>query len=363
MSARPGVLSRFSVDLGFLSWMLVLCAVGLLVLYSASGQDLETVFRQGARMGLGLCLMLAIAQLPPAYFVRWTPIFYGFGLLFLLAVDLVGIGKGAQRWLDLGVMRFQPSELMKLFVPMMVAWYLNDKRMPPRLRQIAAAGALIVVPVVLVMLQPDLGTAILIALAGVSVLFFAGMSWRLIGATLAGFLASAPLMWSMMHDYQRQRILTLLDPERDPLGTGYHIIQSKIAVGSGGLFGKGWLHGTQSRLDFLPERSTDFIFAVFCEEFGFAGVLGLLAIYLFIIYRGFQIALAAQGTYARLLAGSLTYTLFIYVFVNMGMVTGQLPVVGIPLPFISYGGTSLVTIMVSFGILISFHTHRNLLAN
>jgi rod shape determining protein RodA len=274
-----------------------------------------------------------------------------------------GTGKGAQRWLDLGGFRFQPSEVMKLAVPLMAAWYLKDRTLPPDLRRVVITSIIIIVPAMLIARQPDLGTALLICASGFFILFLAGISYRLIGGLLFVSLVLAPLLWWRMHDYQRQRVLTMFDPEKDPLGSGYHIIQSKIAVGSGGLYGKGWLNGTQSNLQFLPERSTDFIFAVFCEEFGFIGVLVLMAAYAFVVIRGIYMAVDAQDTFSRLLAGSLILTLFIYIFVNMGMVVGRLPVVGIPLPLVSYGGTSLVTLMAGFGILMSVHTHRRLLSD
>jgi len=306
--------------------------------------------------------MLAVAHVSPAMLQRLTPWTFLIGILLLLAVLIGGtISGGAQRWLDLYFVRFQPSEMMKLAVPMMVAWYLADVRLPPNRFQLLASGIMIAVPMLMIAKQPDLGTALLIASAGFFVLFLAGLHWRIMIflGVLAG--AAAPLVWHYMHDYQRQRVLTFLNPENDPLGTGYHIIQSKIAIGSGGLFGKGWLNGTQSQLDFLPERSTDFIFAVLAEEFGFIGILVLFAFYVFIVVRGILIAIQAQDTYTRLLAGSLSMTFFVYVIVNTGMVTGILPVVGLPLPAISYGGTSIVTLMASFGILMSIHTHRKLL--
>jgi rod shape determining protein RodA len=293
---------------------------------------------------------------------RLTPWAFIIGILLLLAVLIGGTTSGgAQRWLDLYFFRFQPSEMMKLAVPMMVAWYLADVRLPPNRFQLLASGIMIAVPMLMIAKQPDLGTALLIASAGFFVLFLAGLHWRIMIflGVLAG--AAAPLVWHYMHEYQRQRVITFLNPENDPLGTGYHIIQSKIAIGSGGLFGKGWLNGTQSQLDFLPERSTDFIFAVLAEEFGFIGILALFAFYVFIVVRGILIAIQAQDTYTRLLAGSLSMTFFVYVIVNTGMVTGILPVVGLPLPAISYGGTSIVTLMAGFGILMSIHTHRKLL--
>jgi rod shape determining protein RodA len=289
---------------------------------------------------------------------------YGFGVLLLVLVLVAGeVGKGAQRWLDLGFFRFQPSEMMKLAMPMMLAWYFGDRPLPPTLGKLVVSGVLVIVPMGLVAKQPDLGTALLVASAGFFVIFLAGIRWRiLLGFGVAG-AAGVPVLWHFMHDYQRQRVLTFLDPESDPLGSGYHIIQSKIAIGSGGLYGKGWLNGTQSQLDFLPERSTDFIFAVYGEEFGFLGVVLLLTLYLVVILRGLYIATNAQDAFCRLLAGSLSLTFFVYLLVNTGMVTGLLPVVGVPLPLISYGGTSMVTIMAGFGILMSINSHRRLLAH
>jgi rod shape determining protein RodA len=276
-----------------------------------------------------------------------------------VAVLLVGdVGKGAQRWLDLGVMRFQPSEVLKLALPMTLAWVLAARPLPPSLPRVLAAAGLILIPALLIAKQPDLGTAILVVSAGAAVLFIGGLSWRLILLVAAVCAAGAPILWYGMRDYQRQRVLTFLDPETDPLGAGYHIIQSKIAIGSGGIYGKGWLNGTQSHLEFLPERHTDFIFAVIGEELGLAGILALLALYLFIVYRGLIIAASAQDSYGRLLAGGLSLVFFVYVFVNTGMVTGLLPVVGVPLPLVSYGGTSVVTLMAGFGMLMSIQTHR-----
>ncbi|WP_078121470.1 rod shape-determining protein RodA [Thiosocius teredinicola] len=359
---RQGLLAVFHIDLPLLVGVLLLCGFGLLVLYSASGQNLAQVERQTLRILLALVVMLAVAQLNPTTLRRWSPWLYGVGVILLIAVLVVGeIGKGAQRWLDLGVIRFQPSEMVKIAVPLMIAWYLAEKPLPPTWQRLAVAAALIVVPVLMIAKQPDLGTSLLVASAGIFVLFLAGISWRLIAALIAAGGAAAPAVWYLMRDYQRQRVLTFLDPENDPLGAGYHIIQSKIAIGSGGLYGKGWLNGTQSQLDFLPERHTDFIFAVLSEEFGLIGVLVLLALYLFVIVRGLYIATRAQDTYTRLISGALILVFFVYLFVNTGMVTGLLPVVGVPLPLVSYGGTSLVTLMAGFGILMSIHTHRRLL--
>lgn len=357
------LIQRLHIDLPLFLGLLVLAAVGLFVLYSAGGQDEAMMLRQLGRMLLAFIILIAVAQLSPATLSFWSPWIYAIGLALLLAVLLLGeIGKGAQRWLDIGIFRFQPSEIMKLAVPMMIARFLADAHLPPNRKRLLLGGILIVIPALLVAKQPDLGTALLIACAGCFVLFLAGLSWRFIILTIISIAASAPFVWNLLREYQQQRILTLLNPQNDPLGTGYHIIQSTIAIGSGGLYGKGWLNGTQSHLDFLPERNTDFIFAVFSEEFGFFGILLLLLIYIFIISRCLIIAVQSQDTYSRLLAGSLALTFFVYLFVNIGMVCGLLPVVGVPLPLVSYGGTSIVTLMAAFGILMSIQTHRKLLA-
>lgn len=344
--------------------LLVLISVGLVVLYSAGGESRVLMSNQGIRLALAMVGMMVIAQIPPAVLRRWSPWLYLVGVGLLLAVLLAGeMGKGAQRWLDLGVVRFQPSEMMKLAVPMMVAWYFADRPLPPRVLELMLSGLLVIVPMLLIAKQPDLGTALLVGSAGVFAIFLAGIRWRiLIGLGLTA-VAMAPVLWHFMHEYQRQRVLTLLSPENDPLGSGYHIIQSKIAIGSGGVYGKGWLNGTQSQLDFLPERSTDFIFAVFGEEFGLLGAILLILLYVAIIFRGLYIAVYAQDTYSRLLAGSLSLTFFVYLFVNTGMVIGLLPVVGVPLPLVSYGGTSLVTLMAAFGMLMSIQSHRRLLVH
>jgi rod shape determining protein RodA len=359
---RSGLLQRLHIDAPLVLGLLILSAISLFVLYSASGQNMAVIERQVIRLCVGFTILLVLAQINPATLARWTPVIFIVGVVLLVAVLVFGeIGKGAQRWLDLGIARFQPSEVMKLGVPMMVAWYLNEKSLPPRLRSLLVAGLIILIPTLLIVKQPDLGTAILVGSAGVFVLLFAGIQWRIVALFFALGAAFAPVLWYFMHDYQRQRVLTFLNPEKDPLGAGYHIIQSKIAIGSGGLYGKGWLNGTQSQLNFLPERSTDFIFAAYSEEFGLIGIILLLTVYMFVITRGLLIAAQAQDTYSRLLAGSLVMTFFIYIFVNIGMVTGLLPVVGLPLPLVSYGGTSMVTLMAGFGILMSIHTHRKLL--
>lgn len=343
--------------------LMLLALVGLIVLYSASGQSWEAALRQLGRLALGFGVMVVVAQIPPHHFERWSTKLYGLGVVLLAAVLAIGdISMGAQRWLDLGIIRFQPSEIMKIAVPMMVAWYLAEKSLPPSTLRVVIGATIIAVPFLLIAKQPDLGTGVLVGSSGVFVLLLAGMAWRIVAIVAIVGAAAAPLFWYLLHDYQRQRVLTFLDPEHDPLGAGYHIIQSKIAIGSGGIYGKGWLNGTQSHLEYIPESSTDFIFAVLGEEFGIIGATLLLAIYLFVILRGLYIAAQAQDTYTRLLAGSISLTFFVYVFVNMGMVTGLLPVVGVPLPLVSFGGTSMVTIMAAFGILMSIHTHRKLVS-
>ena len=361
-ASQRGWQYRLHIDAPLLFALVAVSALGLIVLYSAGGGDIELVERQLVRLGIAYTCMLVVAQFPPRLLQRLTPWLFVTGNLFLLAVLVSGeTSGGAQRWLNLYVVRFQPSEMMKLAVPMMVAWYLADTRLPPNRWQLLASATLIAVPMFMIARQPDLGTALLIASSGIFVVFLAGLQWRLLAFFTALVAAAAPLIWHFMRDYQRQRVMTLLNPESDPLGSGYHIIQSKIAIGSGGLFGKGWMNGTQSQLNFLPERSTDFIFAVLGEEFGFFGILLLFAFYTFIVIRGIMISIQAQDTYTRLLAGSVAMTFCVYFIVNTGMVTGVLPVVGLPLPMISYGGTSIVTLMAGFGILMSIQTHRKLL--
>jgi rod shape determining protein RodA len=333
----------------------VLMAAGLAVLYSAGDSDHGQVRRQFVYMVIGMTLMLITAQTPLRLLQRWAWLPYVAGVLLLLAVELMGSdAKGARRWLVLGPVRFQPAELMKLALPLALTAYLASRPLPPRLGDLAVAVALMSVPLALVLFQPDLGTAVLIATGGVFVLFLAGISVRFILAVGAVALAAAPMMWLfVLHDYQKTRILTLLDPESDKLGAGWNIIQSTTAIGSGGWSGKGWLQGTQSQLDFLPEGHTDFIIAVLAEEFGFVAVLGLICLYALIILRGLVISLGATSMFGRLLAGSITLTFFVYVFVNMSMVAGLLPVVGVPLPMVSYGGTSVVTLAIGFGILMA----------
>lgn len=364
LSATRSIWSAMHVDPLLLVMLTGLVSFGLFVLYSGGDGRIELVKAQGIRIGLAFFVMLVFAQLDPSVYRRWTPWLYGVGLIALLAVLLVGIGaKGAQRWLALpGLPRFQPSELMKIVVPMMVAWYLSRHFLPPRLSRVAIALVLVLLPMGLIIKQPDLGTSLLVGSAGLFVVFFAGIRWRVVSAFFALVSVAAPLMWFFgMRDYQKQRVLTLLDPESDPLGAGWNIMQSKTAIGSGGWSGKGWMQGTQSHLEFLPESHTDFIVAVLAEEFGFIGMLILLSVYLLILLRCLYIAVNAQDSFSRLLAGALTMTFFVYVFVNVGMVSGILPVVGVPLPLISYGGTSIVTLMAAFGILMSIHTHRRMI--
>jgi rod shape determining protein RodA len=357
------LLADLHLDGPLLVGIALVAGIGLFVLYSAGGQESGLLVGQSVRIGVAAIGMLVIAQIPPKFMRLWTPWIFTIGILLLVLVLVAGeIGKGAQRWLDLGFMRFQPSEIMKLAVPMMAAWYLMDRPLPPRLGELLIVLLPIsLVPAALIAQQPDLGTALLIAASGIIVILLAGMPVRLILVFAGLAVAVTPLLWFNMHDYQKQRVMTFLNPETDPLGSGYHIIQSKIAIGSGGVFGKGWLNGTQAQLEFLPERATDFIFAVFGEEFGLLGLGSLLILYGFIVLRGLYIASQAQDTFSRLLAGSISLTFFVYVFVNTGMVTGLLPVVGVPLPMVSYGGTSMVTLMAGFGILMSVHSHRKLI--
>ncbi len=355
---------RLHFDLSLLLLLGSLGAIGLTVLYSASGHSLPVVINQGERLLMGMVIMTAAAQATPEMYRAIAPWFYGMACVLLVLTLLLGDhAKGAQRWLDFGVIRFQPAEFMKLAMPLAVAAFLHGRPLPPSFSTIVITLLLILVPTALIAVQPDLGTAMLIVAAGAFALYFGGLGYRWILGAFAAVGAAAPVLWTRLHDYQRQRVLTFLDPESDPLGTGYHITQSKIAIGSGGLFGKGWLNGTQAKLDFLPESHTDFIFAVYSEELGLMGVLFLLGLYLAIVGRGLYIAVRAQDSFQRLLAGALSMTFFIYVFINMGMVIGLLPVVGVPLPLVSYGGTSMVSLLAGFGMLMSIQTHRKLLAS
>ena len=356
------LLSALHLDGPLFAGLLAICAVGLGIIYSAAGEDLGMFLRQGGRVALAVTALIVFAQVPPRFLRMIAPWLYGLGLVLLLIVMGVGdIGKGAQRWLDLGFVRFQPAEIMKIAMPLFCAWYLHERPLPPSFLSIVVLGVAILVPAAIIMEQPDLGTALLVAVSGALVILLAGLQFRYIFGLGALVLGSVPILWNFfMHDYQRQRVLTFLNPQSDPLGSGYHIIQSQIAIGSGGVFGKGYMNGSQAQLEFLPERSTDFIFAVIGEEWGLIGLATLLLMYLFVIARGLYMAATSQDTFARLVAGSLSATFFVYVFVNTGMVTGLLPVVGVPLPLVSYGGTSMVTLMAGFGILMAVHTRRSL---
>jgi rod shape determining protein RodA len=354
---------RFMLHLDpvLLSGLGALLMVSLIVLFSATDGSWMRILGQMVNILVAFTALWIVANMPLHWLMRIAVPLYLLGLFLLIGVALFGdISHGARRWLNVGVASIQPSELMKIAVPLMMAWYFEKNEATLTWRNHFIAAILLLIPVALIVRQPDLGTSILIAASGFYVLFLAGLSWRLMGALFIGALVSAPFAWSMLHDYQRHRVMMLFDPSQDALGKGYHTIQGMIAVGSGGFFGKGYMDGTQTHLDFLPERSTDFIFAVFSEEFGFLGNLILLGIYIFIIGRGFIITANASTYFTRLMAGSVTLTFFTYTFVNMGMVTGILPVVGVPLPLLSYGGTSMLTLMLGFGVLMSIHTHQRL---
>ncbi|MFB0937014.1 MAG: rod shape-determining protein RodA [Propionivibrio sp.] len=363
----PQILQRLrkrlveNIDGPLLTIALVIMAFGLATIYSATVYASNRAVSQLLNMGVGMLVMWLIAQLPPQKLMRFAVPLYVIGVILLILVYVIGVKvNGARRWLPIGITRIQPSEILKIATPLMLAWYFHKYEAVLRLRHYAIAGLLLLVPFALIAKQPDLGTAILVGAAGFYVIFFAGLPWKIIVGMIAAAAGSAPFIWSMLHDYQRKRILTLIDPTTDPLGSGYHIIQSTIAIGSGGPFGKGWLQGTQTHLEFIPERHTDFIFAVFSEERGLVGNCILVALYLLLIARGLMITANASTLFARVLAGSITLSFFTYAFVNMGMVSGILPVVGVPLPFMSYGGTALVTLFLGLGILMSIQTHRML---
>jgi rod shape determining protein RodA len=362
LTASAVLLRRLHLDGPLLAALAAVAAFGLFVLYSATGENFAQWLRQVEYLVLALGTLVALAQVPPAWLRRVSPLLYALGIVLLVVVAVHGtVGKGAQRWLTVGPVRFQPSEIMKLAVPMMCAWYLHERPLPPSLRDVLVLLAIVAVPAALIAKQPDLGTALLVASAGILVLFLAGMSVVVIVAGVAALGAAVPVAWHFMHDYQRNRVLTFLDPSQDPLGAGYHSIQSQIAIGSGGVFGKGWMNGSQAQLEFLPERSTDFIFAVIGEELGLLGQLFLIGLYLTVIGRALYLASETQDTYGRLVCGSLALTFFVYAFVNSGMVSGILPVVGVPLPFISYGGTAMVTLGLGIGMLMSIAKSRRLI--
>lgn len=351
---------RHHVDIPLMFGLFLALCFSLFVLYSASGQEADMLVRQFTRTGAAFVLMIIVAQIPPKYYAKLSVYLYVVGVVLLIMVELFGdISKGAQRWLNLGVVRIQPSELFKVVMPLTVATFLAKTTIPPRPLNTILAFMIVGIPTVLILKQPDLGTASLVAVAGFIAIFIAGLSWWWIIAGAAGAAAALPLAWNfVLHDYQKQRVYTLLDPTSDPLGAGYHIIQSKIAIGSGGLYGKGWLQGSQSQLDFLPEPHTDFIFAVLSEETGLIGFLILISLYCFIIGRCVLITLSTKENFERILCGSFTFTFMFYIFVNIGMVSGILPVVGVPLPLISYGGTAMITLTICFGMIMSIHTHK-----
>ncbi|EZH84392.1 cell elongation-specific peptidoglycan biosynthesis regulator RodA [Ectopseudomonas composti] len=362
---RASLLQRMHIDGWLLLLLLILGTGSLFILYSASGKNVDLLLKQASSFGIGMVAVVAIAQFDPRFMARWVPLAYVVGVALLMVVEVMGhTAMGATRWINIpGVIRFQPSELMKIIMPMTIAWYLSRHNLPPRFKHIVVSLAMIGIPFVLIVKQPDLGTSLLILASGAFVVFMAGLQWRwIIGAAAAVVPVAVGMWYFVMHDYQKRRVLTFLNPESDPLGAGWNIIQSKAAIGSGGVLGKGWLLGTQSHLDFLPESHTDFIIAVLAEEFGLVGVCLLLLLYLLLLARGLVITAQAQTLFGKLLAGALTMTFFVYVFVNIGMVSGLLPVVGVPLPFISYGGTHLVTLLSGFGILMAIHTHRKWIA-
>lgn len=362
---RASLLQRMHIDGWLLLLLLILGTGSLFILYSASGKNIDLLLKQASSFGIGMLAVVVIAQFDPRFMARWVPLAYVIGVALLMVVEVMGhTAMGATRWINIpGVIRFQPSELMKIIMPMTIAWYLSRHNLPPRFKHIVVSLAMIGVPFVLIVKQPDLGTSLLILASGAFVVFMAGLQWRwIIGAAAAVVPVAVGMWYFVMHDYQKRRVLTFLNPESDPLGAGWNIIQSKAAIGSGGVLGKGWLLGTQSHLDFLPESHTDFIIAVLAEEFGLVGVCLLLLLYLLLLARGLVITAQAQTLFGKLLAGALTMTFFVYVFVNIGMVSGLLPVVGVPLPFISYGGTHLVTLLSGFGVLMAIHTHRKWIA-
>ena len=362
-SLKPseGLQERLHIDFPLFLAFMAIFMVSLATIYSASNSSIDAVVNQGIKILVSISAMVVVAQFSPLSYARVGPWLYFLCLVLLILVLVIGVTKnGATRWLNIGITSFQPSELMKIAMPLMIARYISRGALPPDISSVALSIIIVLIPSYLIMEQPDLGTSILVAFSGLVVIFLSGLKKRYLAVAFTLFLAYLPFMWSSIHPFQKKRVLSFLNPESDPLGSGYHLIQSKIAIGSGGLLGKGWLNSTQGQLDFLPERTTDFIFAILAEEFGFLGVSLLIGIYLFIIWRGIMIAINAQDLFSRLLASSISLTFFVYVFVNIAMTTGLLPVVGVPLPLISSGGTSMVTIMVGLGMLMSVQTHRRL---
>tara|TARA_B100000614_G_scaffold122872_1_gene110064 strand:+ start:1472 stop:2587 length:1116 start_codon:yes stop_codon:yes gene_type:complete len=356
-----GISSILRIDAKIFIAILLITFLGLLTIYSSSSGDLSLVIKQATRIVIGIVTMIFIAQVHPDNLRLFAPFLYFVTFVLLVVVLFFGVGNTADRWLDLYLFRFQPSELMKVFVPLMVAYYYSNKPLPPKSAYLLIASLIVLIPVLMIMKQPDLGTALLIGMSGAIAILLAGISLKFFLGSSFTIILLAPVLWMNMHDYQKQRVLTFFDPESDPMGAGYHLLQSKIALGSGGFFGKGLFNGTQSKLGFVPEHSTDFIFSAFGEEFGFLGVLLLLSLYLFIALRGLSISVKATDNFGRILSGTLSLTLFLYVIVNVGMVIGFLPVVGAPLPFMSYGGTSMVTLFATVGIIMSIKSHQRIL--
>ena len=358
-----GLSALLYIDAKLVIPIMIITLIGLVTIFSSSSGDLNLVLKQLTRIMIGIITMILIAQVNPDNLKLFAPILYLFTVFLLALVLLFGVGNTADRWLDLYIIRFQPSELMKILVPLMLATFYADKPLPPKVTYILIAILIVLIPVFMIMRQPDLGTALLIGMSGAIAILLAGMSFRFFLAGVFSAASLIPILWLSMHQYQKQRVLTFFNPESDPMGSGYQLMQSKIALGSGGFFGKGFFNGSQSKLGFVPERSTDFIFTAFGEEFGYLGVIILMSMYLFIALRGLSISIKATDNFGRILTGTLSLTIFVYVLVNVGMVIGFLPVVGAPLPFMSYGGTSMVVSLASIGIIMSLNNHKTLIAN
>ena len=356
-----GLSALFKIDLKLFVLVMLIVIIGLATLFSVSGGDINLIIKQLIRIAIGLTAMILLAQIHPDNFRLFSPLLYVFGIILLVLTIFFGVGKSADRWLDFYILRFQPSELMKLFVPLMIASFYSDKALPPKLKNLSIAVIIIVVPALLIAKQPDLGTALLITSSGVIAIFLSGIKLSHIFLGTGLVIGAIPLLWSFMYEYQKSRVLSFFSPNTDTLGTGYHLAQSKISLGSGGLFGKGYMNGTQSQLDFLPENHTDFIFSAFGEEFGFVGVVILISLYVLIALRGMSISIKATDNFSRILSATLILTIFLYVLVNVGMVVGILPIVGAPLPFMSYGGTSMLTVFAALGIIMSIKSHQRLM--
>ncbi len=356
-----GISSLFKIDLKLFMIISIIVFLGLITLFSVSGGDSTLIIKQSVRILIGLVAMILLAQIHPDNFRLFSPLLYFGGIFLLILTIFFGVGKSADRWLDFYFVRFQPSELMKIFVPLMIASFYADKSLPPKFKHLVVAALIIIIPALLIAKQPDLGTAILITSSGIIAIFLSGIRLVHIFLGVIFVIGAIPLLWSLMYDYQKARVLSFFSPDQDVLGSGYHLVQSKIALGSGGLFGKGYMNGTQSKLDFLPENHTDFIFSAFGEEFGFMGVLLLITLYVLATFRGMSISIKATDNFSRILSGTLILTIFLYVLVNIGMVIGILPIVGAPLPFMSYGGTSMLTVFAALGIIMSIKSHQRLM--